>query len=276
MNYIELEFKLDPLLPAREVLIHELGEAGYESFVNTEKGVKAYISVSEFDDSIFSGFMTFQIPDLKHSYHFNEIEQQNWNKVWESDFEPIVVSDKLCIRAPFHEEMPGMIDVLISPKMSFGTGHHQTTYMMSQALLEYGCKDSDVLDMGCGTAVLAILASKLGANRVVGIDIEDFAYENALENVKLNHVRKVNVYKGGAELLNSSKFHLILANINRNILLSDMEAYMNVLHPGGRICFSGFYTTDFDVINQRATDLGLVFEEMKEKEGWALLSYLNK
>jgi len=277
MNYIELDFKLDPLLPAREVLVYELGELLYESFVNTSEGIKAYIPIVDFDESQLDGLMTFDIPDLFYSYLKTEIEQENWNATWEEDFQAIYIDDKCVIRAPFHaapEE--GVMDVLISPKMSFGTGHHQTTFMMAQKLFNLDVDGKSVLDMGCGTAVLAIIAKKLGAQTVWGIDIEDFAYENAKENVQLNSVSEVIVYKGGAEMLNSQSFHLILANINRNILLEDMKAYCNVLETNGRICFSGFFTTDIDILKEHATNLGLVFEDKQEKEGWAMLSFLKK
>lgn len=276
MNYVEVEFKLDPLLPAREVLVYELGELGYESFVNTHEGIKAYVVENQFDENDFDGLMSLNIPALHYTYKSRVIEQRNWNEQWEQDFDPIDVNGKCLIRAPFHDKPPdGVMDVLIAPKMSFGTGHHQTTFMMAQKLLELDVMHKQVLDMGCGTAVLAIIAKKMGADTVWAVDIEDFAYENARENVKLNGVDEVIVYKGGAELLNSFNFHLILANINRNILLADIQAYVNVLEPGGRICLSGFYTTDFEVLDQFATDLGLVFEDKKEKEGWALLSYLK-
>jgi ribosomal protein L11 methyltransferase len=277
MNYVELDFKLDPLLPAREVLVYELGELLFESFVNTDAGIKAYIPIVDFDEDLLNDLMTFDIPDLNHSYIKKVIEQQNWNATWEQDFQAIYIEDKCVIRAPFHSAPPeGMMDLVISPKMSFGTGHHQTTYMMASQLFKLDLVGKSVLDMGCGTAVLAIIAKKRGAEIVWGIDIEDFAYENAKENVKLNSVSQVIVYKGGVEKLNSQSFHLILANINRNILLEDMEAYCNVLETNGRICFSGFFTTDIDVLKEHAKNLGLVFEDKQEKEGWAMLSFLKK
>ncbi|MFT7613380.1 MAG: ribosomal protein L11 methyltransferase [Parvicellaceae bacterium] len=277
MNYVELDFKLDPLLPAREVLVYELGELLFESFVNTDAGIKAYIPIVDFDEDLLNGLMTFDIPDLNHSYVKKVIEQQNWNATWEQDFQAIYIEDKCVIRAPFHSAPPeGMMDLVISPKMSFGTGHHQTTYMMASQLFKLDLVGKSVLDMGCGTAILAIIAKKRGAEIVWGIDIEDFAYENAKENVKLNSVSQVIVYKGGVEKLNSQSFHLILANINRNILLEDMGAYCNVLETNGRICFSGFFTTDIDVLKEHAKNLGLVFEDKQEKEGWAMLSFLKK
>lgn len=277
MNYVEVEITLDPLLPAREVLVFELGELGFESFVNIDNGLQAYIPVSLWNEELLKDLMTFQnIPDLVYTIHFKEIEQQNWNAEWERNFDPIFVGDQCCIRAPFHPPSGCSIDVVIAPKMSFGTGHHQTTYLITEALLRENLKEVSLLDMGCGTGVLAIVAWKLGASKIEAIDIEDFAYENTLENFKLNDLTNGIVKKGGANLLNSQSFNLILANINRNILLEDMWQYEQVLTSGGKIFFSGFYTTDFEVMNQAANDLGLVFEYKSEKDGWAMLCYSKK
>lgn len=274
MNYIEVEFILDPLLPAREVLIYELGELNYESFVNTPKGIKAYIPVEHFDEDYFENLMALKIPDQQFSYLTKEIKQENWNEKWESSFESIAIDNKCLIRAPFHDKPEaGVMDVVISPKMSFGTGHHQTTYMMAAKLFDLQLKELNVLDMGCGTGILAIIAKKRRAKIVWAIDVEEFAYENAIENSQLNDVPDIEIHKGDASSLMNQSFHLILANINRNILLKDMELYVNVLEDGGRLILSGFYKTDFDVLNRHAVDLGLVFDEMKEKEGWAMLVY---
>ncbi|MBT6513894.1 MAG: 50S ribosomal protein L11 methyltransferase [Crocinitomicaceae bacterium] len=274
MNYIEVEFILEPLLPSREVLVYELGELNYESFVNIPKGIKAYIPIADYDEDCFDSLQALKIPGLNFSYLTKEIVQKNWNELWEKDFDSIVIKDKCIIRAPFHNQPePGIMDVVISPKMSFGTGHHQTTYMIAAKLFDLQLKDIDVLDMGCGTGVLAIIAKKNGANMVWAVDVEEFAYENTLENCLRNDVSDIYVFRGDATCLTNQRFHLILANINRNILLEDMEAYADVLIEDGLLILSGFYKTDFEVINQKAVDLGLVFVEMLEKEGWAMLLF---
>ena len=274
MNYIEVEFILEPLLPSREVLVYELGELNYESFVNIPKGIKAYIPIADYDEDCFDSLQALKIPGLNFSYLTKEIVQKNWNELWEKDFDSIVIEDKCIIRAPFHNQPePGIMDVVISPKMSFGTGHHQTTYMIAAKLFDLQLNDIDVLDMGCGTGVLAIIAKKNGANMVWAVDVEEFAYENTLENCLRNDVSDIYVFRGDATCLTNQRFHLILANINRNILLEDMEAYADQLIEDGLLILSGFYKTDFEVINQKAVDLGLVFVEMLEKEGWAMLLF---
>ncbi|MDG2330854.1 MAG: 50S ribosomal protein L11 methyltransferase [Flavobacteriales bacterium] len=274
MNYIEVEFILEPLLPSREVLVYELGELNYESFVNIPKGIKAYIPLADYDEDCFDSLQALKIPGLNFSYLSKEIVQKNWNELWEKDFDSIVIEDKCIIRAPFHNQPePGIMDVVISPKMSFGTGHHQTTYMIAAKLFDLQLNDIDVLDMGCGTGVLAIIAKKNGANMVWAVDVEEFAYENTLENCLRNDVSDIYVFRGDATCLTNQRFHLILANINRNILLEDMEAYADQLIEDGLLILSGFYKTDFEVINQKAVDLGLVFVEMLEKEGWAMLLF---
>ena len=274
MNYIEVEFSLEPLLPAREVLIYELAELEYESFVNTAKGIKAYIQKVDFDEDAFEDLHTWKMGGLNFTYRVREIEQINWNKKWEEEFNPVLFGEHCLIRAPFHAPAEGKImDVIIAPKMSFGTGHHPTTYLMVDQLFQLSLEGKDVLDMGCGTAILAIIAKKRGAQRVWGIDIEDFAYENAVENVKLNDTEDIIVYKGGVGQIENESFHVILANINRNVLMEDMDAYVRALKQGGRLYLSGFYTTDIDILSHQAIKLGLVFEEKKEREGWALLSF---
>jgi len=274
MNYIEVEFRLDPLLPAREVLIYELAELEYESFVNTAQGIKAYIQKVGFDEDAFEDLHTLKMGGLNFTYRVREIEQINWNKKWEEEFNPILLGEHCLIRAPFHAPAEDdIMDVIIAPKMSFGTGHHPTTCLMVDQLFQHSLEGKDVLDMGCGTAILAIIAKKRGAQRVWGVDIEDFAYENALENIKLNDTEDIIVSKGGVEQIENESFHVILANINRNALIEDMDAYVRALKQGGRLYLSGFYTTDIDILSHQAIKLGLVFEEKKEREGWALLSF---
>ena len=271
MNYIKVSFELDPILPAREILYAELGELPFESFEETTNGIEAYIQAPDFTEELLEDLLIEGLPNQKISTQIHLIEQQNWNAVWESNFEPIVVNEKCVIRAPFHETPNVKYDIIISPQMSFGTGHHETTFLISNELFELDLKDKSVLDMGCGTGVLAIIANKLGAGAIEAIDIEEWAYENTLDNNRLNNVEGMSVFHGDANLLINKKFDIILANINRNILLNDMEVYSNSLTIGGSILFSGFFETDVPHIKEAGEKNGLVFVKKEVKNNWAMV-----
>jgi ribosomal protein L11 methyltransferase len=273
MNYVEVSFLLDPILPAREVLMAELAELGFESFVESEEGLTAYIQQPEWNESLLEGLMTSAIPELKISWDVKTIEATNWNAEWEKSFDPISVDDECLIRAPFHEVDGNYKYVItIEPKMSFGTGHHATTHLIISEMLQMEWKDLDVLDMGSGTAVLAILAEKMGARDIDAIDIDEWAFENAEENAKRNECSKIRCLLGGAELLGDKKYDVILANINRNILLRDMHLYRNVLKDGGKILFSGFYEQDVMELEKVATPLGLKIQNRRLRNEWCMLS----
>lgn len=276
MNYIKVSFKLDPVLPAREILYAELGELPFESFEETENGLEAYIQAPDFSEEMLKGLMIEGLPNQKIETESEIIEQQNWNAVWESNFEEIVVNDKCVIRAPFHPVSNVDYDIIISPQMSFGTGHHETTFLISNELFKLDLKSKSVLDMGCGTGVLAIIANKLGANPIEAIDIEEWAYENTLDNNKLNGVEGMTVLHGDAGLLVDKKFDVILANINRNILLNDMKVYSKCLASGGLILFSGFYETDVPHIKEAAENNGLVFVKKEVKNNWTMAQFRKK
>ncbi len=271
MNYLEYKFIISPLEPARDILIAELGELGFESFVETETGVDAYVQESV-DKEIITALMAYQIPGVNISYNQTEVEDKNWNEEWEKNFNPILVTDKCIIRAPFHEKDETIdLEIIIQPQMSFGTGHHQTTFLISRLLLELDCKDKSVLDMGCGTGVLAIIAEKRGAIAIDAIDYDEWSYRNTLENVELNDCHRIKSYHGDAALLIDQEYDLILANINRNILLKDMVNYNKVLKNGGEIVFSGFYEQDAEMIIQEASKYGISLLSMNSKEKWAML-----
>lgn len=271
MDYIKVEFILEPLLPAREILYADLEINGFESIVDTEKGVEAYISAEQFNKNTLENFMVKNLPKQVVDFEVSKIEQENWNATWESQFRPIHINEKCVIRAPFHESTNIEYDIVISPKMSFGTGHHETTFLMSQELFELNLKGRSIMDMGCGTGVLAIIAKKLGASKVEGVDIEEWAYENSVENAALNHEEGISFYHGNAHLLKQKSFDIILANINRNILLNDMSVYSESLNDSGKLVMSGFYKTDVEVIVKEGKKNGLNFVHSKSKNGWALL-----
>jgi|26BtaG_2_1085354.scaffolds.fasta_scaffold00019_89 ribosomal protein L11 methyltransferase len=272
--YIEYIFKVEPFQPGTEILIAELGYAGFESFVETEDGVTAYIQKDEWRETVLEEIDILKSEEFKIEYTFSEIEQINWNSEWEKNFSPIEVDDKCTVRAPFHPERNFKYEIVIEPKMSFGTGHHETTFMMLQYILENDFEGKTVLDMGCGTAVLAILAEMRGAKKLDAIDIDEWCFENSTENVERNNCKNISVYLGDASLLKNQKYDVIIANINRNILLNDMEAYRNCLNPSGSIYLSGFYQEDLPVITECCNNLGLQFVDNKKKNNWVAAKFI--
>ncbi|WP_136479895.1 50S ribosomal protein L11 methyltransferase [Cognatitamlana onchidii] len=273
--YIGYEFKVTPLQPGVEILIAELGYAGFESFVENETGVTAYIQKTDWEESILEDIQVLRSDEFKISYEFNEIEQTNWNAEWEKNFNPIVVDDVCAVRAPFHESFDTAYDIIIEPKMSFGTGHHETTHMMIQHILKNDFKDKTVLDMGCGTGVLAILAELKGAKPIDAIDYDNWCYLNSLENVERNNCKHINVIEGDASVLGEKKYDIIIANINRNILMQDMKTYVSCLNKGGQLFLSGFYNDDIPMIQKECESHLLKFEEKLERNNWVSLKFIN-
>ena len=213
--------------------------------------------------------------DFEISFHYNEIAPINWNQEWEKNFEPIDVDGLCYIRAPFHEKTNSKYDIVIEPKMSFGTGHHETTHMMIQHLLAMDVTNMKTLDMGCGTAILAILADMKGAKPIDAIDIDNWCFLNSIENAARNNCHNIAVFEGDASLLIHQKYDLIIANINRNILLSDMATYVKCLNKGGTILFSGFYEEDIPYINEACLNNGLIFESKLQRNKWVSLKFRN-
>ncbi len=275
-TYIEFEFVVVPKDPGTEILIAELGYAGFESFVETEEGVLAYIQKEEWQDTLFEDIQILKTSECKIRYTQQEIAQVNWNEEWEKNFQPIVVDSSCAVRAPFHTPFKVPYEIIIEPKMSFGTGHHETTFMMLQFVLENNFEGKKVLDMGCGTAVLAILAKMKGAKEVDAIDIDDWCVENSLENVARNGCDTINVALGDAASLPKSQvYDVIIANINRNILLNDMAVYKGCLKEGGALFLSGFYKEDLPVISECCNKLGMQFVAHKEKNNWISAKFVN-
>ena len=263
--YIELAVTVSPLEPFRDLFIAQLGAVGFESFSETEEGFAAYILKEDYSAS--AAMEQMQWDGVTVSVKEQEIEQVNWNAEWERNFNPIEVDGRVYIRAPFHAERAGFeYAMLIEPKMSFGTGHHQTTHMMIQWLLETPSNHADVLDMGCGTGILGILAGMRGAKSVHGIDVDTWCIENTLENAQRNGVA-MTADLGGSEVL-SGTYDLILANINLNVLLVDIAHYEKALRKGGSIFFSGFYEDNVPTLRAAAEALGLTFEGVKAREQW--------
>ncbi|WP_114777407.1 50S ribosomal protein L11 methyltransferase [Botryobacter ruber] len=268
MDYIEVTIQVNPEFS--DILVAELGELGFEAFVDTEDGFSAYILEHLFEQEALDEVLQRYAELVQVTYQVQQIARQNWNEEWERNFEPLYIGDKVSVRASFHEVPEGAAyDIVINPKMSFGTGHHETTTLMIENQLTLDHTGKRVLDMGCGTGILAIMASKLGAADVVAVDIEDWTVENARENVQQNNCAAIEVKLGGAEQIQGENpFGVVLANINRNVLLEDMPAYKAVLAPGGWLVLSGFYTEDLPMLRERAAKLNLNFISHRVKNNW--------
>ena len=268
MNYIEYDFTVSPTEMGAEILMAELAEVGFDSFEDTPTGIKAYIPKDSWNEQILEDIYLLSNPEFTISYQITEIEQVNWNEEWEKNFSPIVVEDLCTVRANFHPVPNTRYDIVITPKMSFGTGHHETTYMMLQQLLPLSLEGAKVLDMGCGTGILAIMAALRGAHDITAIDIDPWCVENATENVQQNNCSFITIKEGDVSLIAGEQYNLILANINRNILLSDIPAYTQALLPQGLLLVSGFYEEDLPAIKEKCQKVGLTYLSHIERNRW--------
>ena len=272
-NYLGYHFTVEPKELGSEILIAELGELPFESFIESEFGIVAYIQKQLWTEDILEDLYILNSPEFIISYKIEEIEQVNWNEEWEKNFEPIDVNGNCHVRAPFHPKTDAEFDIIIEPKMSFGTGHHETTHMMIQHLLDIDVQGLKTLDMGCGTAILAILAEMKGAKPIDAIDIDNWCYLNSIENAERNNCHQITVYEGDATLLKGKNYDLIIANINRNILLNDMQHYVDCLNPKGILLLSGFYEEDIPVIDASCTEKGLTYLKKLKRNNWVSLKY---
>lgn len=273
--YIAYHFNISPLQPATDILLAELEDTAFESFEETETGLSAYVQKKLWSEQILENVEIMNSNEFKIDYTIEEIDQVNWNEEWEKNFDPISVNEICYVRAPFHEKTNAQYDIVIEPKMSFGTGHHETTHMMIQHLLDLDVKNKKTLDMGCGTAILAILAEMKGAKPIDAIDIDNWCYLNSIENAEKNNCKHITVYEGDASLLTNQKYDVIIANINRNILLNDMESYQKCLSKNGVLLLSGFYTEDIPAITACCEKLHLTFDKKLEKNNWTSLKFIN-
>lgn len=270
MEYVELKYIVGSENEGlTEEIMAILSEFGYESFVEENDKLLAYIPALLFDSAILNNKELWPDSLILDNFSWKEIPEQNWNAVWEENFQPVTIAGKCHIRAPFHEpnnQVP--YEIIIEPKMSFGTAHHETTAQMIEYLIEIDLSGKKVLDMGCGTGILAILAALRGAIDIVAIDIDEWAYNNSIENIERNNTTSISVLLGDASLLKDQKFNTIIANINRNILLNDIPVYAECLDAGGLLLLSGFYIDDLPVINQMAGSAGLTYTSHKEQNKW--------
>ena len=273
--YLGFHFSVEPKEIGSEILVAELGELPFESFIESDLGIVAYIQKQFWTENILDDLHILSSPEFQISYTIEEIDQVNWNEEWEKNFEAIDVDGICHVRAPFHPKTDAKYDIVIEPKMSFGTGHHETTHMMIQHLLETDVKGKKTLDMGCGTAILAILAEMKGAQPIDAIDIDNWCYLNSIENATRNNCTQISVYEGDADLLKDKKYDLIIANINRNILLNDMQTYVDCLNKEGILLLSGFYNEDIPFIDASCTEKGLTYVKKFERNNWVSLKYIN-
>lgn len=274
MKYLEFVFHTQPDTEAtHDVLAAVLGEVGFESFVEQEGALAAYIQTSLYnEEELKAALADFPLPDTEISYHFTEAEDKDWNEEWEKNFfQPIVIGSRCVIHSTFHTNVPAAeYDIVINPQMAFGTGHHETTSLVLGELLEADLTGQSVLDMGCGTSILAILARMRGAAACTAIDIDEWCVRNSQENITLNQVDHIQVFQGDASsLADKGPFDWVIANINRNILLADMQHYVARMTPHARLIISGFYTDDIPLLQAEAERLNLNLEHTCEKNRWA-------
>jgi ribosomal protein L11 methyltransferase len=275
MTYTEVSFNIVPKDPGHQILVAQLGELEFESFSEDEEELKAYIQTDLFDEKELKKCQIFENDEFSIDYRVKQLPQQNWNQVWEDSFKPVLIADNCVIRAPFHPPFDVEYEIVIEPKMSFGTGHHATTYMMMQALLEEDVNNNALLDMGCGTGVLAILAEMRGAKPILAIDYDSWCFENTSENISRNNCKQITPKLGSAEQI-SGIFDFILANINRNILIEQLPVYYKHLSPNGILYLSGFYEEDLEKINAVASQNHLNYVKHHLKNNWVCAKYLKE
>lgn len=279
MDYIELECKISAQNSQEiiEILIAELNEVGFESYAESEDKLTAYIVEKNFDFAKIKQLQVNHIQEIRIEYSHKLIKAQDWNAVWEKNFDPILLGDQCFVRAPFHNSKPDIkFEIIIEPKMSFGTGHHETTYLMLKTILELNCENKTVLDMGCGTGILSILASHKGAKEITAIDIDEWAYHNTIENIERNNCAHIKVLQGDASLLTNQQFDLIIANINRNILLEDIKHYAKVLKSGGTLLLSGIYEQDLPMILEETSNQRIKYVSHKDKNNWIAAKFFKE
>ncbi|WP_316794587.1 50S ribosomal protein L11 methyltransferase [Pedobacter frigoris] len=271
MQYIQVTFHFNKVEEyQKDLLIDELANIGYNTFEDTQDGFSAFVDFDHYSESQLKE-MLFQFEgELEYTYTVTEIAAENWNEEWEKNFEPLIIDEQCYVRATFHQPQPQYKhEIVIDPKMAFGTGHHQTTTMMMQYILSADISNKDILDMGCGTGILAILAAKRGAKKLVAIDNDEVCYLSAIENSALNSIENIEAICGGKEVIPNAAFDTILANINRNILLDQISTYSNVLNSGGSIYFSGFYESpDLDMITEECQKFGIHYIDHKKIGEW--------
>jgi ribosomal protein L11 methyltransferase len=274
MTYAEVRFRVKPQIEGYEILIAQLSELPFDSFVEETKHLKAYIKIKDISEEQIRNCQIFQNPNFEVDFSIHDIEDVNWNQTWEDNFKPVHIAKNCVVRAPFHESSNVEYELIIEPKMSFGTGHHGTTHQMLEMLLDENVDNSSVLDMGCGTGVLSVLAEKRGAKHILAIDIDNWCFVNTLENKDRNECQHITVKQGSHEQI-EGEFDVVLANINRNILLDQIPIYVEHLRPKARVLLSGFYEEDLKPIDKLCKDVGLKYVKHQLKNDWVCAKYVK-
>lgn len=279
MEYKKVAFNFSSIQEyQQDLLIEALGDIGFDTFEDTATGFDAYIIDDQFNETSLNEVLMGFGDELQYTFQVSSIEPENWNEEWEKNFSPLIISENCYVRATFHEPQPQYeYEIVIDPKMAFGTGHHQTTTMMMRYILETDLQDKVILDMGAGTAILGILASKRGAKEIVAIDNDEVCYRSAIENAELNKINNLISLCGSKEVIPDQNFDIILANINRNILLDQIESYAKVLQTGGSIFFSGFYEEpDLQMIRDHCAKFNLLYIDNKKINDWVAAKFVKK
>lgn len=279
MQYIKAIFKFENIEEyQQDLLIADLADLGFDTFEDSESGFTAFVIKENFSEQALKSLLAENVEAFSSAYILEDIADENWNSEWEKNFSPLIIDDVCYVRATFHEPQPSYpYEIIIDPKMAFGTGHHQTTTMMMQYILAADLKDKNILDMGCGTGILAILASKLGAKSLVAIDYDDICYESTLENAALNNVVNLKALCGSKEVVPEETYDVIFANINRNILLDQIRRYADVLTSTGKIFFSGFYLDpDLGMITAECAKYGIKYLDHKQNGDWIAAQFEKK
>lgn len=278
MDYIEVECHIEPFdATISEILMAELSEIGFESFIEKEFGLLAYIKVDFFNDNFNDSLKITENPAFKIEFKSKKIKAENWNETWEKNyFEPIIFDEQCVVRSSFHQDYPDIkYQIIIDPKMSFGTGHHETTSLMMKEILQIETMGKKILDLGCGTGILAILCAMRGAADITAVDIDEWSYNNCIENIGLNKISGINVLHGDINMLENKKFDIIFANINKNVLLNEIRLYTECMLKGSVLILSGFYQSDFTDIDKKCSENGLMFVKQDMLNNWMILKYLK-
>ena len=275
MNYTELNLQLNPLELFGEMLTYQLGEVGFEMFEDTPQGFKAYIQTANFNnDAVLEIIEGIKEMNCEVNYSIQDIPWQNWNAEWEKNYQPEIIGNKIYIRAEFHEANPSYPhEIIVQPRMAFGTGHHPTTSQVMEAMLDIDFKNKSLLDMGCGTGILAILGMQLGASSAYAIDYDPNSVDNSIENAQRNGYPQIEVALGSSELLEGKSYDIILANINRNIILNDLDKYAASLNDGGLLITSGYYTSDLSVIKNKAAEYHIDYLQHTSQNDWCCATF---